>query len=167
MNARRPEGRPAAGINTVEKVIIDFHASGVNSRSCAFLQSRNRETGERVIMAGRAELEVGLEAIGAIQPKAYLAVLLSHTVPQQGIPEMTIMKDKNKKDQPSVAKVVELIGSSPNSWEEATENAVEAAAKTLRNIRGVDVQRFKAKVKDNRIVEYRVDVKIAFIVEME
>jgi len=103
----------------------------------------------------------------AIQPKAYLAVLLSHTVPQQGIPEMTIMKDKNKKDQPSVAKVVELIGSSPNSWEEATENAVEAAAKTLRNIRGVDVQRFKAKVKDNRIVEYRVDVKIAFIVEME
>jgi hypothetical protein len=54
MNARRPEGRPAAGINTVEKVIIDFHASGVNSRSCAFLQSRNRETGERVIMAGRA-----------------------------------------------------------------------------------------------------------------
>jgi len=77
------------------------------------------------------------------------------------------MKDKNKKDQPSVAKVVELIGSSPNSWEEATENAVEAAAKTLRNIRGVDVQRFKAKVKDNRIVEYRVDVKIAFIVEME
>jgi len=40
MNARRPEGRPAAGINTVENVIIDFHASGVNSRSCAFLQSR-------------------------------------------------------------------------------------------------------------------------------
>lgn len=77
------------------------------------------------------------------------------------------MKDKNKKDQPSVAKVVELIGSSPNSWEEATENAVEAAAHTIRNIRGVDVKRFTAKVKDNRIVEYRVDVKIAFIVEME
>jgi hypothetical protein len=81
--------------------------------------------------------------------------------------EMTIMKDNHKKDQPSVAKVVELIGSSPNSWEEAAENAVEAAAKTIRNIRGVDVQHCTAKVKDNRIVEYRVDVKIAFIVEME
>jgi hypothetical protein len=40
MNARRPEGRPAAGIITVEKGITDFYASGVNSRSCAFLQSR-------------------------------------------------------------------------------------------------------------------------------
>jgi hypothetical protein len=40
MNARRPEGRPAAGIVTVEKVIIDFHDSGVNARSCPFLQSK-------------------------------------------------------------------------------------------------------------------------------
>jgi len=40
MNARRPEGRPAAGIIIVEKVITDFHVSGVNSRSCAFLHSR-------------------------------------------------------------------------------------------------------------------------------
>jgi len=40
MNARRTEGRPAAGIITVEKVITDFYAYGVNSRSCAFLQSR-------------------------------------------------------------------------------------------------------------------------------
>jgi dodecin len=81
--------------------------------------------------------------------------------------EMTVMKDNHKKNQPSVAKVVELIGSSPNSWEEATENAVEAAAKTIRNIKGVDVQHCTAKVKDNKIVEYRVDVKVAFIVEME
>jgi len=80
---------------------------------------------------------------------------------------MTIMKDKKPKDLPSVAKVVELIGSSPNSWEEATENAVEAAGHTLRNIKGVDVQHFTAKVRDNKIVEYRVDLKIAFIVEME
>ena len=77
------------------------------------------------------------------------------------------MKDNRKKDQPSVVKVVELIGSSPSSWEDATANAVEAAARTIRNIRGVDVQHSTAKVKDNKIVEYRVDVKIAFIVEME
>jgi len=77
------------------------------------------------------------------------------------------MKHTHEKEHISVAKVVELIGSSPNSWEEATENAVEAAARTIRNIRGVDVQHCTAKVKDNKIVEYRVDVKIAFIVEME
>jgi flavin-binding protein dodecin len=77
------------------------------------------------------------------------------------------MKDTHENDQISVAKVVELIGSSPNSWEEATANAVEAAAQTIRNIKGVDVKRCTAKVKNNKIVEYRAVVKIAFIVERE
>jgi flavin-binding protein dodecin len=77
------------------------------------------------------------------------------------------MKDSHKKDQPSVAKVVELIGSSPRSWEEATANAVAAASRSLRNITGVDVVRTTAKVKNNKITEYRAVVKIAFIVEME
>lgn len=77
------------------------------------------------------------------------------------------MKDTHAKDKPSVAKVIELIGSSPTSWEDATANAVEAASRTVRNIRGVDLKRCTAKVKDNKIVEYRVDVKIAFVVELE
>lgn len=80
---------------------------------------------------------------------------------------MTLMKDTHAKDKPSVAKVIELIGSSPTSWEDATANAVEAASRTVRNIRGVDLKRCTAKVKDNKIVEYRVDVKIAFVVELE
>ena len=65
----------------------------------------------------------------------------------------------------SVVKIVELIGSSPNSWEEAAGNAVKAAAKTVRNIKGVHVKRCTAKVENNKIVEYRTVVKIAFIVE--
>lgn len=77
------------------------------------------------------------------------------------------MKDAYKKDHISVAKVVELIGSSPTSWEEATAHAVEAAAQTIRNIKGVDVKRCTAKVENNKIVEYRAVVKIAFIVERE
>jgi hypothetical protein len=77
------------------------------------------------------------------------------------------MKDTQKKEHTAVAKVVELIGSSPDSWEAAVTNAVEAAAQTLRNIKGVDVQRWTAKVEKNRIVEYRAVVKIAFIVERE
>lgn len=77
------------------------------------------------------------------------------------------MKDTHKNEHIAVAKVVELIGSSPNSWEEATTNAIEAASRSIRNITGVDVQHFTAKVKNNRIVEYRADLKIAFIVESE
>ena len=67
----------------------------------------------------------------------------------------------------AVVKIVELIGSSPNSWEEAAGNALKEAAKTIRKIKGVDVKRFTAKVEKNKIVEYRAVVKIAFIVERE
>ena len=64
----------------------------------------------------------------------------------------------------TVVKIVELKRSSPNSWEEATGYAVKEAAKTVRNIKGVDVKRCTAKVKENKIVEYRAVVKIAFVV---
>ncbi|MCJ7470951.1 dodecin family protein [Candidatus Bathyarchaeota archaeon] len=77
------------------------------------------------------------------------------------------MKDTHEKEHMSVAKVVELIGSSPDGWEAAAANAVEAAARTLRNIKGIDVTRWTAKVEKNKIVEYRAVVKIAFIVERE
>ena len=77
------------------------------------------------------------------------------------------MKNTHEKEHMSVAKVVELIGSSPDGWEAAAANAVEAAAQTLRNIKGIDVMRWTAKVENNKIVEYRTVVKIAFIVERE
>jgi flavin-binding protein dodecin len=64
-----------------------------------------------------------------------------------------------------VVKIIELIGSSPDGWNEAAQNAVTEAAKTVKNIKGVHVKRCTAKVKDNKIVEYNADVKIAFIVE--
>lgn len=95
-----------------------------------------------------------------ITENRYLSVF-----PNRGIRELTQMKDS--KDHPSVAKVIELIGSSPTSWEDATANAVEAASLTIRNITGVDLKRCTAKVRNNKIVEYRADVKIAFIVERE
>ena len=52
----------------------------------------------------------------------------------------------------SVVKVLELIGESPNSWEEACKNALDVAAKTVRGIVGIDVDHFTCKVKDNKIV---------------
>jgi len=64
-----------------------------------------------------------------------------------------------------VVKIIELIGTSPDSWNEAAQNAVTEAAKTVKNIKGVHVKRCTAKVEDNKIVEYNSNVKIAFIVE--
>ena len=64
-----------------------------------------------------------------------------------------------------VVKIIELIGSSPKGWSEATQNAVTDAAKTIKNIKSVHVKRCTAKVVDNKIVEYSANVKIAFIVK--
>ncbi len=64
-----------------------------------------------------------------------------------------------------VVKIIELIGSSPDGWNEAVEDALKEAAKTVKNIRGVHVKRCTARVEDNKIVEYRADVKVSFIVE--
>ncbi len=64
-----------------------------------------------------------------------------------------------------VIKIVEVIGSSPKSWEDATKNALEETADTIRNIKSIDVQRFTAKVEKNKITEYRAVVRIAFAVE--
>ncbi|MDH4208784.1 MAG: dodecin family protein [Anaerolineae bacterium] len=65
----------------------------------------------------------------------------------------------------TVLKVIELVGTSPNSWEEATKMAVDKAAETLRGISGANVMRQNVVVKDGKITEYRVDVKVAFVVE--
>ena len=65
----------------------------------------------------------------------------------------------------TVIKIIELVGSSPNDWTEAAQNAVTEASKTIKNIKGVHVKRCTAKVNNGKIVEYNADVKIAFIVE--
>ena len=65
----------------------------------------------------------------------------------------------------STVKVVELIGTSTKSWEDAAASAIKEAADTVKGITGLEVSAQTAKVKDNKIVEYRTTVKIAFIVE--
>jgi flavin-binding protein dodecin len=65
----------------------------------------------------------------------------------------------------AVVKMIELLGSSPNSWEEAAKNAVAEAARTVRNISGVDVLSQTAVVEDGAITQYRATVKIAFLVD--
>jgi dodecin len=66
---------------------------------------------------------------------------------------------------PGVAKVVTIIGSSPESFAKAAEAAVTEAAKTLRGITGADVISMSAEVSDGQITEFRTTVNIAFAVE--
>ena len=62
-------------------------------------------------------------------------------------------------------KVIEIIGASPSGWEDAAKNALAEAAKTVQNIKGVDVTGWTAKVENNKIAEYHTSVKIAFTVD--
>jgi dodecin len=64
-----------------------------------------------------------------------------------------------------VAKVVTIIGSSPESFAKAADAAVQEAAKTLRGISGAHVTSMSAVVEGERITEYRTTVDIAFAVE--
>ena len=65
----------------------------------------------------------------------------------------------------AVAKVVTIIGASPESFAKAADAAVQEAAKTLRGISGAQVVSMSAVVDDGRISEYRTTVNIAFGVE--
>jgi dodecin len=65
----------------------------------------------------------------------------------------------------TVAKVVTIIGSSPESFAKAADAAVQEAAKTLRGITGADVISMSAVVEGDRITTYRTTVNIAFAVE--
>lgn len=62
----------------------------------------------------------------------------------------------------SVIKVIELLANSKKSWEDAAQNAVTHAAKTIKNIKSVYVQEQTAVVTGENITEYRVNVKISF-----
>lgn len=63
----------------------------------------------------------------------------------------------------SVAKVIELIAESDKSWDDAAKNAIKEASKTIKNIRSVWVDNMSAEVKDNKIVTYRANVKVTFV----
>ena len=67
----------------------------------------------------------------------------------------------------AVVKIVELIGSSPDGWEEAVGNALKEATRTIKGIKSLHVKRCTAKVENNKIAEYRAVVRVAFVVERD
>lgn len=67
----------------------------------------------------------------------------------------------------SVYKIVEVVGSSSESWEKAAQVAVEAAARSLRDLRVAEVEKLDLHLEDGKIMAYRAKVKLSFKYEPE
>ena len=65
----------------------------------------------------------------------------------------------------AIHKVIEVLSQSETSWEDAAQRAVADAGRTVQNIKSMWVKNFEAVVKDNKIIEHRVNAKITFEVK--
>ena len=62
----------------------------------------------------------------------------------------------------SVYKVITLVGSSTESWEKAAANAIETAAKTLKDLRIAEIEELDMQIDAGKIISYRAKVKVSF-----
>ena len=67
----------------------------------------------------------------------------------------------------SVYKVIELVGTSTKSWEDAAKNAVETAAKTLKDLRVAEITKLDMRVEKGKVVAYRARVNLSFKYEAQ
>lgn len=67
-----------------------------------------------------------------------------------------------KKSESGVYRVTEIIGTSRTSWEDAARNAVETAAKSLRDLRVAEISKLDMKIEDGKVVAYRARVSLSF-----
>ncbi len=67
----------------------------------------------------------------------------------------------------SVYKMIEVVGTSPNSWEDAARIAIETAGESLRDLRVAEITKLDVRLDDGEIVEYRARVMISFKFENE
>ena len=77
------------------------------------------------------------------------------------------MAKKAKKTDSGVYRVTEIIGTSTVSWEDAASSAIEAAAKSLRDLRVAEVSKLDLKVEDGKVVAYRARVSLSFKYEAD
>ena len=65
----------------------------------------------------------------------------------------------------AVVKVIELLGESGESWEDATRQVVAEATKTLHGVTSIYVKEFQATVENDKVKNFRVDAKVSFLLE--
>jgi flavin-binding protein dodecin len=61
--------------------------------------------------------------------------------------------------------VIEVLTESDKSWEDAAQNAITIASKTVRNIKSIYIKEFEAVVENDKITKYRINAKITFVLE--
>lgn len=64
-----------------------------------------------------------------------------------------------------IVKVIEVLAESDKSWEDAAQEAVKEASKTVKNIKSIYIENMEAKVDKKKIVSYRINAKISFVLE--
>ena len=69
---------------------------------------------------------------------------------------------RRKEMTTSTYKIIEIVGASPKSWEEATMNAVNTAAKSLRDLRIAEITKLDMRVENGKVVAYRARVSLSF-----
>ena len=65
----------------------------------------------------------------------------------------------------SVYKVIELVGTSEKSWEEAAKTAVETAGRSLKELRIAEISKLDLKIENGKVVAYRARVRLSFKIE--
>lgn len=79
--------------------------------------------------------------------------------------ELKSLNEKNRRTQMTIARITEVTSSSKKSFEDAVKNGVERASKTLKNVSGAWVKDQEVGVKNGKVTEYRVKLKITFVLE--
>jgi len=67
----------------------------------------------------------------------------------------------------STYKIIELVGTSSSSWEDAAKNAVETASKTLKDLRVAEITKLDLKIENGKMTAYRARVNLSFKYERE
>ncbi len=67
----------------------------------------------------------------------------------------------------SVYKIIELVGTSRSSWDEAAKNAVETASSTLKDLRIAEITKLDLRIENGKVAAYRARVKLSFKYERE
>jgi flavin-binding protein dodecin len=62
----------------------------------------------------------------------------------------------------STYKIIELVGTSPTSWEEATKNAIETASKSLKDLRIAEITKLDVTIENGKLTSYRARVNVSF-----
>jgi flavin-binding protein dodecin len=95
------------------------------------------------------------------RPNFYLQIFTYSVVFEKHFRSNTIYPEKGGNMSDSVYKIIELVGTSKNSWEEAAANAIETASNTLIDLRIAEVTKLDMKIEDGKIVTYRARINLS------